>query len=82
MGKLVTGKGGRLSLFPFFVFTIFVFNRLNAISLIKIHTHMKKLFPPRKKDKTYAVVYLMIAFRNISKLRIDRAFSTKKSGRL
>jgi hypothetical protein len=43
---------------------------------------MNKLFPPRKKDKTYAVVYLMIAFRNISKLRIDRAFSTKKSGRL
>ena len=82
MGKLVTRKGGRLCLFPFFVFTIFVINTLNTISLIKNYIHMNKIFSPRKKNNTYAMIYLMVALRNISKLRISRAFFTKKIGRL
>lgn len=43
---------------------------------------MNKQISPRKNNMTYAVVYMMVAFRKLSKTNIHNALIAKKSGRL
>ena len=43
---------------------------------------MNKQISPRKNNTTYAVVYMMIAFRKLSKINIQNALITKKIGRI